>query len=69
MRPPQAVILSEAKDLFRRTGGSERSFAGAQDDRYYFSLLRMIFPLVVLGSSVRNSTMRGYLYGAVRFLT
>ena len=26
-----------------------------------YSLLRMILPLMVLGSSVRNSTMRGYL--------
>ena len=25
------------------------------------SLLRMILPLIVLGSSVRNSTIRGYL--------
>lgn len=34
-----------------------------------YSLLRMILPLMVLGSSVRNSTMRGYLYGAVWVLT
>jgi len=26
-----------------------------------YSLLRMILPLMVLGSSVRNSTIRGYL--------
>ena len=26
-----------------------------------YSLLRMIFPLMVLGSSLRNSTIRGYL--------
>ena len=28
---------------------------------YNYSLLRMILPLMVLGSSVRNSTIRGYL--------
>ncbi len=33
------------------------------------SLLRMIFPLVVFGRLSRNSTMRGYLYGAVWVLT
>ena len=27
----------------------------------YYSLLRMILPLMVLGSSVRNSTILGYL--------
>jgi len=33
------------------------------------SSARWIFPLVVLGSSSRNTTMRGYLYGAVRCFT
>ena len=34
-----------------------------------YSFERMIFPLVVLGRSSLNSTILGYLYGAVRFLT
>ncbi len=34
-----------------------------------YNLLLMILPLVVFGSSSRNTTMRGYLYGAVFFLT
>ena len=36
---------------------------------YYYSLLRWILPLTVLGSSSLNSTIRGYLYGAVWLLT
>ncbi|MPN59460.1 hypothetical protein SDC9_207181 [bioreactor metagenome] len=38
---------------------------------YYnsYSSLRMIFPLVVFGRFSRNTTMRGYLYGAVWLLT
>ena len=31
--------------------------------------LRLILPPMVLGSSSTNSTMRGYLYGAVVFFT
>ena len=34
-----------------------------------YSSLRMIFPLVVLGRESRNSTILGYLYGAVLDLT
>ena len=35
----------------------------------HYSLFLCILPLMVLGSSVRNSTILGYLYGAVCFLT
>src|SRR5579859_2892512 len=33
------------------------------------SRYRWVFPLIVLGSSVTNSTTRGYLYGAIEALT
>ncbi len=34
---------------------------GGTPAKKYHSLFRMIFPLMVLGSSSRNTTMRGYL--------
>ena len=38
-----------------------RRFFVSQRVRRYHSLFRMIFPLMVLGSSSLNSTIRGYL--------
>ncbi len=46
-----------------------RDYLSSEEPLKNQSLFLWIFPLIVLGSSVRNSTILGYLYGAVWVLT
>ena len=61
-----AVIPDGGKSLY---DALSRDPTGKPPERAPYSLFLWILPLMVLGSSSRKTTMRGYLYGAVRFLT
>ena len=60
---PQTIYTCDKTAPEKHLRGRGSSCAGDH------SLFRWILPLMVLGSSSRNTTMRGYLYGAVRFFT
>ena len=73
-------IRAHLEKLFRLCADLEA--AGASGDRdavfpalnallqcFYMESGNRIFPLIVFGSSSRNTTILGYLYGAVCFLT
>ena len=59
-------MLDQGRDL-RRV--SLRRFFNSNGIHGRHSLFRMIFPLMVFGSSSLKTTILGYLYGAVCFFT
>lgn len=59
-------MLDQGRDL-RRV--ALRRFFEPDSIHGLHSLFRMIFPLMVLGSSSLKTTILGYLYGAVCFFT
>ncbi len=63
----QTRLVSKKFPAVRQEGGeySSRYISQLRMFETNQSWLRIILPLIVFGSFSRNSTMRGYLYGAV----
>ena len=55
------LTAEETLDFFGSLFDLSREIRKKTQFFYFYSLFLWIFPLIVLGSSVRNSTIRGYL--------